>query len=140
MKTFAFITLLLLSFSCAACKFETVDDAQVRSVVEPRGGYAITDQQCNILSKNGIALWVTGAYGVMEGVSIGWVKITLMDFKTHTASTLSHVGTNLNTRDASKDAAEKMLYDAITKALGEYDFDAAVADINKYRSKIKTGR
>ncbi|MFS2135787.1 hypothetical protein [Duganella sp. Dugasp56] len=140
MKILAFITLLFISFSCAACEFETVDDAIVRSVVKPRGGYPISEQQCRLLSGNGLALSVAGAYGVMEGVSIGWAKITLMDFKTHATSTVYQVATNLNTRNASKDAAEKLLYDSITKALGEFDFEGAVVEINGYRTKMKPAR
>jgi hypothetical protein len=140
MKNFAFILLITLSFSCSACRFQTEDDAEVRNVVKAGGGYQLSEKQCMLLNDNGLSLTVSGTAGVLRGVSIGWARITLTDFKTHVTSTLSHVSTNVNVGDASQDTANQLLYDSITKAIAEFNFEAAAKEINGFRAKAKAAR
>lgn len=139
MKILAFISLLSISFSCSACGFDFSDDLVVRNVVKAKGGYPITEQQCLLLNKNGLALFVSGRAVVLRGVSIGWAQVRLTDLKTHVTSTTSHSSTNVNTGDASQDTANNLLYDAVSDAIGGLDFEAVANEVNRYR-KVKTPR
>lgn len=140
MKFFAFICLLALSSSCSACGFDLADEAVVRKVMKERGGYPVSDQQCALLNKNGLALSISGHATVLRGVSIAWAQVRLVDLKTQVTSTLSHSSTNVNTGDASQDTANGLLFDAVGSAIRGLDFEAVVNEINRYRVNVKTPR
>lgn len=140
MKTLAFISLLIFSSSCSACRFDFADDPVVRNAIKVRGGYPISEQQCALLNKNGLALLVSGSATVLRGVSIGWAEVRLTDLKTHVTSTISHSATNVNVGDASQDTADGLLYDAVSNAVRGLDFEVVVNEINLYRSKAKASR
>lgn len=140
MKILAFISLIILSSSCSACRFDFSDDPVVRNAVKTRGGYPISEQQCALLNKNGLALLVSGSATVLRGVSIGWAEVRLTDLKTNVTSTISQKATNVNTGDASQDTADGLLYDAVSNAVRGMDFEVVVKEINLYRTKIKALR
>lgn len=140
MKLLAFISLLALSFSCSACEFNFADDPFVRNAVKARGRYPVSDQQCALLNKNGLALSVSGNATVLRGVSIAWAEVRLVDLKTQVTSTLSRSSINVNTGDASQDTANGLLYDAVSDAVRGLDFEVVVTEINTYRTKVKTPR
>ncbi len=140
MKTLAFISLLVLSSPCLACRFDFADDPAVRDVIREKGGYPISEKQCLLLNKNGLALSVDGYASVLRGVSIGWAKVTLIDLKTHVTSTLWRGATNVNTGDPSQDTADGLLYEAVSSSIKGFDFEAAVNEINGYRVKAKPTR
>ena len=140
MKILAFISLIILSSSCSACRFDFSDDPVVRNAVKTRGGYPISEQQCALLNKNGLALLVSGSATVLRGVSIGWAEVRLTDLKTNVTSTISQKATNVNTGDASQDTADGLLYDSVSNAVRGMDFEVVVKEINLYRTKIKALR
>lgn len=140
MKNLTFIALLALSFSASACRFETADSNTVRDVVRPKGGYPITETQCLLLNKNGLALAVDGYASVLRGVSVAWARVTLVDLKTQVTSTLWRGSTQVNAADASQDTADGLLYDAVRNSINGLEFEAAIADVNASRAKAKTRR
>lgn len=140
MKMLTFICLLALSSSCSACGFDFADETVVRNVMKERGGYPVSDQQCALLNKNGLALSVSGNATVLRGVSIAWAQVRLVDLKTQVTSTLSRSSTNVNTGDASQDTADGLLFDAVGNAIRGLDFEAVANEINRYRVNAKTPR
>ncbi|MRX07178.1 hypothetical protein GJ697_04940 [Pseudoduganella sp. FT25W] len=140
MKTLTFITLLVLSFSASACRFETADGSIVREVVQSKGGYPITEKQCLLLNKSGLALSVEGAASVLRGVSVGWAKVSVIDLKTHVTSNIWRASTQVNASDASQDTADGLLYEAVRNSIGGFEFEAAIAEVNGFRAKAKSTR
>lgn len=133
MKKIAALCLLLLSAPVMACSFKTMDTEKIRSIVRERGGYPVSDEICALLNKNGLSLKTSGHATVLDGVSVSWVEIRV--WKNGVSSDHSRQDTTVNRNSASMVTAEDSLYKAIEKAVVQFDYKLATAEVDAYLAK-----
>lgn len=139
MKKFAFAALALLAALPAAqavCNFTNQTDNSIRAVVAAGGGWPVSDQKCAILNARNLILVVDSHATVLDGASVAWVDVMLMDKNLNIRSDLYQVSTYVNTKQAGMDVAKNMQYDAIKDAVNGLDFDKAAREIDGYRAKL----
>lgn len=137
MKKALVAVLLVVSSSSYACSFKTSDTEDIREIVKQRGGYPISDEVCNFLNQQGLALSVTANSTVLAGVSTAWVVINLTKLKTGVVSDTYRYSTKVNTSVASQDTANAMLYEGIKETVAAFDFVKAANEVKGYLAKRK---
>jgi hypothetical protein len=133
MKKIAALCLLLLSAPAMACTFKTMDSESMRSIVKERGGYPVSDEVCGFLNKNGLSLKVSGHATVLDGVSVSWVEVRL--WKNGVSSDQSRFDTTVNRNSASMVTAGDTLYKGLEKAVLQFDYKLAAAEVDGYLAK-----
>lgn len=139
MKKFAFAALALLAALPAAqagCNFTHQADDDIRAIVAAGGGWPVSDQKCAILNAKNLVLVVDNHATVLDGVSVAWVDVMLMDKNLNIRSNLYQVSTYVNAKRASMDVAKDMQYNAVKDAVNGLDFDKAAREIDGYRAKL----
>lgn len=118
-----------------ACTFKTSDTEDVREIVRQRGGYPISDAQCNFLNQRDLALSVLGDATVLNGVSVSWVSVRLTKLGTGVVSSVFRYTTSVNTSVASQDKANDMFYEALGDTIRNLDFAKAAGEVDAYLAK-----
>lgn len=139
MKKFAFAALALLAALPAAqagCTFTHQADADIRAIVAAGGGWPVSDEKCAILNAKNLVLVIDNHATVLDGVSVAWVDVMLMDKNLNIRSNLYQVSTYVNAKKASMDVAKDMQYNAVKDAVNGLDFDKAAREIDGYRAKL----
>lgn len=54
-----------------ACPLKTWDSAKIRSAVDERGGYPVSDKACAMLNEHGMYLNVSAQATVLSGQNVG---------------------------------------------------------------------
>lgn len=121
--------------ACPSVPFHS--NNSIEAVVNAHGGWPLTEAQCDLLNRNNLAINVIGSANVVDGVSIGWAVMTLIDEKTNITSDASHYAFRINKRDASDNVANNLLYKAIETDLEHFNWDKAVRQINHFRASAQ---
>jgi hypothetical protein len=121
--------------ACPSVPFHSNNN--IEAVVNAHGGWPLTEAQCDLLNRNNVAINVIGSANVVDGVSIGWAVISLIDEKTNITSDASHYSFRINKRDAGDNVASNLLYKAIEIDLAHFDWDKAVRQINHFRANAR---
>lgn len=137
MKKILAAALLVLSIPSYACSFKTSDTENIREIVRQRGGYPISDDVCNFLNQRGLGLNVTADSTVLAGVSVAWVIISLTKLGTGVVSDTYRSSTKVNTKTASQNFADDMLYESIKESVQAFDFVKAANEVTAYLAKRK---
>ena len=137
MKRILVAALLVLSIPSYACSFKTSDTPNIREVVRQRGGYPISDDFCNFLNQRGLALNVTGDSTVLNSVSVAWVTVSLTKLGTGVVSDTLRLSTKVNTKVASQNFADDMLYEGIKESVSAFEFMKAANEVKAYLDKRK---
>lgn len=133
---FAALTLLaVLPGAHAGCNFSYKATDAVDAVVKAHGGWRLNDAQCAVLNKKKLTLIVDTHATVLDGVSVAWANVTLVDAAFNIKADSRQFSTHVQSKKASMNVAEKMEYEAITNALDGYDFTEAAKQIDAYRAK-----
>ena len=82
-----------------------------------------------------LPLVVNGQATVLDGVSVAWANVTVLDTAFNIKADLVQWVTRVNAKQASMDVAAKMQYEAIADAVDGYDFTEAARQIDVYRAK-----
>lgn len=135
------VTLLApMSSAQAACKFTDSSTDTIREVVKKNGGWPLSDANCAILLANKLALDVTGQASVLDGVSVGWASVKLVDINLNIGSDAVRMSTTVRTNAASQPVADTMMYQSIESALGTFDFAKAAKEVNDYRARARAAQ
>lgn len=126
-----------MSSAQAECKFTDNSTETVRAIVKKNGGWPLSDANCAILMANNLALDVAGQASVLEGVSVGWASVKLVDKTLNIVSDAIHMSTTVKTNAASQPIADSMMYQSIESVLEEFDFSKAAKQVNAYRAKAR---
>lgn len=118
----------------AACSFTHHTSPDVITTVKQNGGWKLSDKKCALMNKHNLALTVDGNATVLSNVSIAWASVRLESIDNHISSSTSGINTNVNTSVASMSKSNELMYDAISSAIEELDFEKAIAEINQFRS------
>lgn len=131
--------LLLLSSPGFACTLQFVDTQELRSVTDANGGYPVTLEQCQFLSKRGLALHVSGHASVFGGgaVATAWAQVRLTNAKLGVVSNSLGAYNSANTANPTGGTANAMLYTAIREAIARLDFVTAAQQVDAYVAKRK---
>ncbi len=125
----ALLALTFPAVASAACSFKTNVLPELQQIVDLNGGYPISDEQCLQLNKENLRLAVSGDAAVINGISVGWVDVTVEDVKTGVTSNLHAKGTAVNGRRASSEESERLLYEALKVAMAGLDVQKALPSI-----------
>lgn len=143
MKKFVFAALTLcavLPAAQAGCTFNTSTVESIREVVTAAGGWPISDAQCAVLNAKKLSLLVSGDATVLDGVSVAWAAVSLIDSSSRVKADAGRTSTYVNTKKASIDVANEMLVSAVKDSLAQLDFNKAAAEIEAYKAKNKAKR
>lgn len=143
MKKFVFSALTLcavLPAAQAACTFNTSTVESIREIVTAAGGWPISDAQCAVLNAKKLSLLVSGDATVLDGVSVAWAAVSLIDSSSRVKADAGRTSTYVNTKKASIDVANEMLVSAVKDSLAQLDFNKAAAEIEAYKAKNKARR
>lgn len=133
---FAVLTLLaVLPAAQAACTFSSQANGEVNAIIKAHGNWPVSDAQCAALNAKKLILVVNGQATVLDGVSVAWANVTVLDTALHIKADSVQWVTRVNAKQASMDVAEKMQYDSIADAVDGYDFTEAAKQIDVYRAK-----
>lgn len=125
------------AFPSYACSFKISHTPDVREVVRQHGGYPVSDEVCNYLYQQGLALSVTAKVTVLAGVSVAWVTISLTKLGTGVVADTYRQSTKVNTSVASQVKANDMLYEGIQEAVSLLDYSKAANEVKIYLAKRK---
>lgn len=132
---FAALTLLIVLPAAQACTFSNRARDDVRSAINAAGGWPISDAQCAILNAKKLTLLVDARATVLDGVSLAWASVSLLDGANNITSDAGQSSTYVNAKKASMDVANGMLNDAVRDAIKDLDFAKAASEIEGYRAK-----
>lgn len=119
------------------CSIQDITSDDVRAIIRANGGYPISDAHCDMLNGNKLAIGVTGQSTVLNGVSMGWVVVTLRDPDNGIVSKQLARSTRIDTTSAAgQDVADKLLYAALKGAIETLDWGVAVNDVKQFRRAI----
>lgn len=118
--------------ACPSVPFQS--NNSIEAVVNAHGGWPLTEAQCDLLNRNNVAIKVIGSANVVDGVSLGWAVVMLIDEKMNITSNATHYAYRINKRDASDNVANNLLYKAIETDLENFNWDNAMRQINHFRA------
>lgn len=136
----------LVSLGMMACAIAFANNAQacivmnssspdVRETVDQLGGWPITDAKCEFLKKRNLYLAVSATKTVLNGTSVGWASIRLLN-KDNVSSDASMRSTHVHS-EASMNVAEKMMYEALRDSIARLDFEVAANEVAKYEKAAR---
>lgn len=123
------ILMTAVEMASACSGFKSMDPPNVKEVIRASGGYPITEAQCKLLNEQNLALDVAGEAVVLNGVSVAWAVVSLVQVGSNIKSASYRNATQVNTSVASQDFADQMLFEAISKSIKSLDFWAAAREI-----------
>lgn len=130
-------TALFAASSAHACSVPNSTTEDVRDVVVRHGGWPISDAHCDFLNKQHLDLSIDAHFTVLDGASVSWVVVHLLDPDTNIVSDRLRERTSVNRSVASMDRAESDFYEALTAALREFEYDVAANEVKAYRAKVR---
>ncbi|NUU01972.1 hypothetical protein [Herbaspirillum robiniae] len=109
-------------------------NAGINSAMREYGGIQIPDKVCKLLKDNKLALDFTGDVSVIQGVSVGWSSLRVMDRNTGYHSTYSMSQTYVDKKLVSMNRAQELVYFSIEDLVKDFDFRRAVKEVGEMRS------
>ncbi|MBN3761006.1 hypothetical protein [Burkholderia sp. Ac-20365] len=121
------------AFSCGAvmaCEVPVSAPNNLVFIIQRHGGYQVSDAQCEMLQKRGLALDVDGDATVLSGINVAWASVHIMKVNGRTSGT-SGISTMVDTHPGSQDLADDVFYDALGRALRNLDWRLAVQQVTR---------
>jgi hypothetical protein len=135
MKKLTAILLTTIALPSLACTYTSAESLSLRSIVDERGGYAITEEQCLQMEKRKLSIFVSGEGVVFKGVTVGWADVRLKDLTTGVTSARFHNSTHVTTEQTNQETAKRLVYEAINDAIAGLNFEAAAAEFESKQTK-----
>ncbi|MFS2003902.1 hypothetical protein ACEN9F_09780 [Duganella sp. CT11-25] len=137
-KYFITAALVLSAFSASAnaCTFNHLANNGVNEALNNNGGWMVSDQLCAFLNKNRLSIEVLGDSQVLNGISIGWAVVGLVDKDSNKRLDTRQYNTFTNT-EPSTPKASQLLAKAINKGIQQIDANVVAEDLANLRSNAK---
>ncbi len=107
---------------------------EINTAMRPYGGIQIPEKACKLLKDNKLALDFTGDVSVIQGVSVGWSSVRVMDRNTGYYSTYSMSQTYVDKKLVSMNRANELVYFSIEDLVKDFDFRRAVKEVTDMRN------
>lgn len=143
MKKLLFAVPLLLPMlgTAAACEPAYSLTPQLLPMIERSGGWPLSQELCEALVKNRIAIDVDGRGVILANNAVGWASVGLMDLDSGVVVGERQNSTQITTGTEQSTVAGQMFYKAFSAALMNLDFNTAYKQLQVARAKKpRTGK
>ena len=140
-KIFAVVILASVSTLANACTVKTyTSSSQVRVARDRAFGFKNFDAICERLRAENAALLIAGDAGILNGNSLGWAVITVVDkngwiYSGNGGGSTTHIGEQGTMLEATA-----LLRQAIDDSIEKTNFEMAIGGLNSVRSQLKAAK